>query len=251
MVRIIGFFNQASSMGKTTLTFNLGYHLAQRKQRVLLIDMDSHAWLTKQMQLEPEELDLTIYRVLVEKADLPIHKNIYGMDLVPANKKLSVLDTSLASEEDRQFRLQQALKTVQQNYDFILLDCPPSLGLSCVMSLTAATHVLVPIETTDKGWEGAKDFLNTFKNVVERLNPYLRIAGVIPTRYATRSNVHNNKLTSIQNSFANGDIKVFPPIGRYTDFEGAWDEREPLAVYNPRHLAVKPLEKIAAYLEML
>ena len=251
MARIIGLFNQASSMGKTTLTFNLGYHLAKRKQRVLLVDMDSHAWLTKQMQLQPEVLENSIYSVLVEKKDLPIHKNIYGMDLVPASKKLSVLDTSLASKEDRQFRLQQALSSMQMNYDFILLDCPPSLGLSCVMSLTAATHVLVPIETTDKGWEGAKDFLTTFKNVVEQLNPSLRIAGVIPTRYATRSNVHNYKLISINDSFANAAIKVFPPIGRYTDFEGSWDEREPLAVYNPKHVAVKPLKEIAKYLETL
>ena len=249
MARIIGLFNQASSMGKTTLTLNLGFHLSQRSNKVLVVDMDSHGWLTRQLSLKPNELETTIYDALMTGQEPPIHQGLLGIDLIPANRELSALDANLGETKNRQFLLQKLLKKIEPNYDFILLDCPPNLALASVMCLVAATHVLVPIETTEKGVQGAKDFLMTFQNVSHNLNPALKIAGVIPTRYDGRKSLHKLKLKTIQNSFARVEIPVYPAIGFYTDFENAWDNAVPLASYNPRHIAVKPLEQIAEKLE--
>ena len=251
MARIIGFFNQASSMGKTTLTVNLGFHLSQRGNKVLVVDMDSHSWLTRLLSVEPNELKTSIFDALMAEKEPPIHKGIQGVDLIPANRELSALDANLSEEKNRQFRLQKVLKKIELEYDFILLDCPPNLALASVMCLVAATHVLVPIETTEKGVQGAKDFLVTFQNISQNLNPQLKIAGIIPTRYDSRKSIHKLKLKTIQNSFARAEIPVYPAIGFYTDFENAWDNAIPLASYNPRHMAVKPLEQIAQRLEVV
>lgn len=249
MTRILGLFNQASSMGKTTLTLNIGYHLAQRGHKVLVVDMDSHAWLTKHLSVKSRELDTTIYNALITGKTPPIHQDLQGMDLIPANQELSTLDVNLVGEQDRQFRLKKILQPLAKNYDFILLDCPPNLGLASVLCLVAATHVLVPIQTTDKGVEGARDFLATFKNVSDNLNPNLKIVGVVPTLFDGRKGIHKTMLESIKLSFGKAGVTVFPVIGQYTDFEHAWNQALPLAAYNKRHIAVRPLEKIAEQLE--
>ena len=249
MARIIGLFNQASSMGKTTLTLNIGYHLSQRGHKVLVVDMDSHAWLTKHFSVEPKDLNTSIYDALLTGGTPPILQDLQGMDLIPANRELSALELNLGSEQDRQFRLKKILQPFAQNYDFILLDCPPNLGLASVLCLVAATHVLVPIHTTDKGLEGARDFLETFENVSHSLNRNLKIAGIIPTLFDGRKGLHKTMLESIKMSFAETEIPVFPVIGQYTDFEHAWNHGMPLAAYNKRHIAVRPLEQIAEQLE--
>ncbi len=249
MARSIGLFNQASSMGKTTLTLNIGYHLSQRGHKVLVVDMDSHAWLTKHFSVEPKELNTSIYDALLTGETPPILQDLQGMDLIPANRELSALELNLGSEQDRQFRLKKILQPFAQNYDFILLDCPPNLGLASVLCLVAATHVLVPIHTTDKGLEGARDFLETFENVSHSLNRNLKIAGIIPTLFDGRKGLHKTMLESIKMSFAETEIPVFPVIGQYTDFEHAWNHGMPLAAYNKRHIAVRPLEQIAEQLE--
>ena len=249
MTRIIGLFNQASSMGKTTLTLNLGFHLSQRGNKVLVVDMDSHSWLTKHLSVEPRELNTSIYDALINGSAPPILPDLQGMDLIPANRELSALELNLGGEQDRQFRLKKILQPLTRNYDFILLDCPPNLGLASVLCLVAATHVLVPIHTTDKGFEGARDFLETFENVSQNLNRNLKIAGIIPTLFDGRKGLHKTMLESIKMSFAETEIPVFPVIGQYTDFEHAWNHGLPLAAYNKRHVAVRPLEQIAEQLE--
>ena len=132
--RIIALFNQAGGVAKTTLTHNLGYHLAQRQHRVLLIDMDPQASLTKFMGKVPAELDKTIADAIIEEQPLPIHENIHGMDLSPSNRILSTAEMQLVSAEMRDLRLSEAIEPVLEFYDFILLDCPPSLGLLSYIS---------------------------------------------------------------------------------------------------------------------
>jgi chromosome partitioning protein len=150
--RIIALFNQSGGVGKSTLTMNLGYHLQQRQHRVLLVDMDPQGSLTLFMGLEPSELKETIYDSVIADRPLPVHPNIHGMDLVPANIKLSGAELELVMADMRDIRLQDALKPVQEQYDFILIDCPPSLGLLSYISLVSATHVLVPIQTQYKAF---------------------------------------------------------------------------------------------------
>ena len=133
-------------MGKTSLTMNLGYHLAKKKNRVLLIDMDPQASLTTFMGLEPENITQTIYEAVVGEEDLPVYpKPIHGMSFTPANINLSAAELELVAALMREMRLKNALAPILDNYDYILIHCPTSLGILSVVSLVAATHILVPI----------------------------------------------------------------------------------------------------------
>ncbi|MGF1490383.1 MAG: ParA family protein, partial [Prochloraceae cyanobacterium] len=165
MSRIITLFNQAGGVGKTTTTQNLGYHLASRKHRVLLVDIDPQGSLTSFMGEEPSELEKTIYNALVPEEDedpsLPIHHNLHNMDLVPANILLANAEQELIFAELRELRLQQVLNPVVDNYDFILIDCTPSLGILSYISLVAATEVLVPIECKYKALKGTDSLIQT------------------------------------------------------------------------------------------
>ena len=247
--RIISLFNQAGGVAKTTLTQNFGYHLAQRQHRVLLIDMDPQASLTKFMGLIPKELDKTVTDAIIEELPLPIQSGIYGMDLAPANRLLSGAEMQLVNTPLRDFRLKEAIEPLIDEYDFILIDCPPSLGLLSYISLVAATHVLVPIETHLKAFEGTDELLQTL-NAVRRANKKLKIAGFVPTRYAKSNAADMRALGAIQEQLPAWG-KVFLPIPRATAFVDASEERVPLAVYAPKHPAVKLLDAIAHSLESL
>ena len=249
LCRIIALFNQAGGVAKSTLTMNLGYHLAQKEQRVLLVDMDPQASLTKFMGLIPKELDSTVADAIIEELPLPIHEAIHGMDLAPANRVLSGAEMQLVNTPLRDFRLKEALEPLLSEYGLILIDCPPSLGLLSFVSLVAATHVLVPIETHIKAFEGTDELLQTL-NSVKKANKKLQIAGFVPTRYAKSNSADVRTLGAIQEQLSSWG-KIFPPVPRATAFVDASEEREPLAVYDPKHSAVALLDKIAQSLVSL
>ena len=247
--RIIALFNQAGGVAKSTLTMNLGYQLAQLQHRVLLVDIDPQASLTKFMGLTPKELSSTVADAIVEELPLPIHEAIHDMDLAPANRILSGAEMQLVNAPLRDFRLREALEPISHEYDFILIDCPPSLGLLSFISLVAATHVLVPIETHMKAFEGTDELLQTL-NSVKKANKKIQIAGFIPTRYAKSNSADVRTLGAINEQLSSWG-KVFPPVPRATAFVDASEEREPLAIYAPKHPAVALLDKIAQSLASL
>lgn len=247
--RIIALFNQAGGVAKSTLTMNLGYQLAQLQHRVLLVDIDPQASLTKFMGLIPKELSSTVADAIVEELPLPIHEAIHDMDLAPANRILSGAEMQLVNAPLRDFRLREALEPISHEYDFILIDCPPSLGLLSFISLVAATHVLVPIETHMKAFEGTDELLQTL-NSVKKANKKIQIAGFVPTRYAKSNSADVRTLGAIQEQLSSWG-RVFPPVPRATAFVDASEEREPLAVYAPKHPAVALLDKIAQSLASL
>jgi chromosome partitioning protein len=247
--RIIALFNQAGGVAKSTLTMNLGYHLAQLAHRVLLVDMDPQASLTKFMGLIPKELESTVADAIIEELPLPIHEAIHDMDLAPANRVLSGAEMQLVNAPLRDFRLSEALEPLLSEYDFILIDCPPSLGLLSFISLVAATHVLVPIETHIKAFEGTDELLQTL-NSVKKANKKLQIAGFIPTRYAQSNSADVRTLAAIREQLISWG-QIFPPVTRATAFVDASEEREPLAVYAPKHPAVALLAQIAQSLVSL
>ena len=187
MTKIIALFNQSGGVGKTTLTMNLGYHLGQKKNRVLLVDIDPQASLTTFMGIEPEELERTIYESVVGEEPIYIIEQINGLDLVPANINLSAAELELVSSLMREVRLKNALASIVDKYDFILIDCPPSLGILTVLSLVAATHVLVPIQTQFKSFQGTDLLLNTVARLRKAANRHLKIAGFIPTMFDGRT----------------------------------------------------------------
>ena len=237
-------------MAKTSLTMNIGYQLSLLQQRVLLVDLDPQASLTIFMGLESHELvSIIADSLLDEDIPLPIHRGLHGMDLVPANIDLSAVEIQLSSVMARETRLQQALAGELDNYDFILIDCPPSLGILSILALTAATHVLVPVQTHFKAFKGVELLLDTIAKVKKRINPSLGIAGFVPTLY-TNASQDRQILAALQEQVSSL-ATVFSPIPRATAFADAAMSLQPLAVYSPRHPAIATLEKIALSLEKL
>jgi chromosome partitioning protein len=242
MTKIISIFNQAGGVAKTTLTQNLGYHLTLRNHRVLLVDLDPQASLTCFMGLEPSDLDSTIYNNLIpeneqEEDNLVIINNLFNMDLVPSNILLANAEQELIFAELRELKLKQILEPIQDNYDYILIDCPPSLGILTVISLVASTHVLVPIQCQFKALKGTDSLLATIARIKKRLNRSLKIAGFLPTMYQISNNLDKRTLQSIQEQLKQ-IAPVFSPLPRATIMAEATEAGQPLAVYCQKY---KPL----------
>ncbi|MCC5640282.1 ParA family protein [Nostoc sp. CHAB 5844] len=251
MSKIIALFNQSGGVAKTTLTQNLGYHLVLKKRRVLLVDLDPQSSLTTFMGLEPDELEQTIQQSIVDNKPLPIYPElIHGMGLVPADINLAACEMQLAGAIAREYRLKNALATVQDKYDFILIDCPPSLGLLSIISLTAATHILVPIQCQFKSFKGTELLLNTVAQVRGHTNPSLQIAGFVPTMFDSRTAQESRTVKAVQEQLS--DIgTVYPPIPKTIAFADASERRVPLILFDKNHPAVSVLQKIANSLDKL
>lgn len=250
MSQIVALFNQSGGVGKTTLTMNLGYHLAQRHHRVLLVDMDPQASLTTFMGLDPVELTKTVYEAIVGEELLPIHSKIHGMDIAPSNINLSAAELELVAALMREMRLKEALAPVMDDYDFILIDCPPSLGILSVISLVAATHVLVPIQAQFKAFQGTDLLLNTVAGLRKNANRRLALAGFIPTMYDGRTAQETRTCKAIQEQLSHL-ATVYEPIPRSIAFADASEARVPLAIFNRKNPSVAVMVKIASGLEKL
>lgn len=250
MPKLISIFNQCGGVAKTTLTLNLGYHLAQRQNRVLLVDVDPQSSLTTFMGIESTDLTETLYEAIMLGIEAPVIKNIHGVDLLPANINLSGAEPELVVADMREVRLKDALFPIQDNYDFILMDCPPSLGQLSYISLVAATHVLIPIQTHYKALIGVEVLLTkTIPRVRSRANPDLVIAGFIPTLHESRTGQGESSLQSIKKLSKVGE--VFRPIPRAIAFADSVQAHLPLALFAPKHPAIEILTEIAQKLEQL
>ena len=250
MSRAIALFNQAGGVGKTTITQNLGYQLSARGHKVLLIDLDPQASLTTFMGIDPDNLDKTLFDTLVNEEPLFILPSLHGMALAPTNITLSAAEIQLVNLDFREVRLSEALDRVRNDYDFILIDCPPSLGLLSYSALVGVTHVLVPIETHYKAFQGTNLLLQTVAKVRKRGNPKLQIAGFVPSRYAASNSQDKRTLKAIQEQLATVG-PVYEPIGRLTAFVDASEEQVPLAVYDPKHPVLFILDQLAQQMEQL
>jgi chromosome partitioning protein len=254
MTKIIALFNQAGGVAKTTTTQNLGYHLALRKKKVLLVDIDPQASLTSFMGLEPSEVETTIYDALMseeEEQPLPIIKDLHRMDLIPANILLANAEQELIFAELRELRLKQLLEPIESEYDFILIDCPPSLGILSHISLVASTHVLVPIQCQFKALKGTDSLLKTVARIKKRLNPSLKFAGFVPTMYQTSNSLDNRTLDSIKEQLSQIG-KVFEPFPRATAIAEASEMGQPLALCSNKHQKTLDLfNKLAIAMEKL
>ena len=255
MSQIIALFNQAGGVAKTTSTMNLGYHLSIRQHRVLLVDIDPQASLTSFMGIEPSELETTIYDALVPQDDdpeiLPIHENLHGMDLLPSNIELANAEQELIFAELRELRLSQILSPIRDNYDFILIDCPPSLGILSHISLVAANYVLVPIQCQFKALKGTDSLLKTVARVRKRLNPQLKIAGFLPTMYQAITSLDNRTLESINEQLSE-IATIFPPLPRATAVAEAAEFGKPLALCSNKHKpTLRLFDQLAIAMEKL
>lgn len=229
---------------------NLGYQLAQLGHQVLLIDLDPQASLTEFMGIDPSSLEKTIYDAVVNEEPLSIHKDVHHMDLAPTNINLSVAEIQLVNLDFREVRLKDAVEPLIGDYDFILIDCPPSLGLLSYIGLVAATHVLVPVETHFKAFQGTNLLMQTVARVRRKGNRKIQVAGFIPSRFAATNSQDKRTLEAIQEQFAPVG-PVYEPIPRVTAFVDASEQQVPLAVYDPKHPVIKILEKLAKSMEKL
>lgn len=203
MGRIITITNQKGGVGKTTTAINLSACLAEAGQHVLLVDFDPQGNASSGLGLEKEDFENTVYHMLTEEAALDkcIIKEIQpNLDLLPSDMNLAGAEIEFQEEENKEFMLQGYLKRIRNLYDFILIDCPPSLNLLTINALTAADTVIVPIQCEYYALEGLNQVLKTIDLVKRKLNPELELEGVVFTMYDARTNLSLEVVESVKHS---------------------------------------------------
>jgi chromosome partitioning protein len=204
MGKIIAIANQKGGVGKTTTSVNLGAGLAQVGKKVLLVDIDAQGNATTGVGIEKSELDQCIYNVLVEDADVQgvIQKTATeNLDVLPATIQLAGAEIELVPTISREVRLQRALQPVRDEYDYIIIDCPPSLGLLTINALTAADSVIIPVQCEYYALEGLSQLLNTVRLVQKHLNKNLAIQGVLLTMLDARTNLGIQVIDEVKKYF--------------------------------------------------
>lgn len=245
--QIIAMCNQKGGVGKTTSTINLGAALAEYGRRVLLVDFDPQGALSVGLGVNPMELDVTVYNLLMERgltADEVLLKTaVPGMDLLPSNIDLSAAEVQLVSEVARESALSRALRPLLPDYDFVIIDCQPSLGLLTVNALTAAHSVIVPLECEFFALRGVALLTETIEKVCERLNPDLRLDGILATMYDSRT-VHSREvLARVVEAF--GDHVFHTVIGRTVRFPETTVAGEPITTYATNSVGAAAYRQLA------
>ncbi|WP_433008094.1 ParA family protein [Kribbella sp. CA-294648] len=248
MPRTLAVANQKGGVAKTTTGASLGAALAGLGQRVLLVDLDPQACLTFSVGLDPEDLDKSIYQVLLGgvKARDVIVPSDEGPDLLPATIELATAEVRLASESDAEHVVRSALRPVVAAYDWILIDCPPTLGLLTVNGLTAATDVLIPLQCETLAHRGVGQLLDTIHDVQRLTNPALEVLGVLPTLYDGRTTHARAVLDTIAETYA---LTVLaPPIPKSIRFAEAPAIGQTILTTAPRSAGAKAYRDVAASL---
>lgn len=199
-MRIVALLNQKGGVGKTTTTLNIGAGLAQLKKKVLLIDLDPQASLTHSFGTDPQETSYTIYELLKQEClfeEAVIKKN--NLHLIPASISLSGFEKEYAHSENKEYMLKKAVKTFSK-YEYILIDCPPSLGFLTINALAAAHEIIIPVQTEFLALQGLSQLLDTIAVIQTHINPKLRIAGIIGTRF-NRRKMHKDVIEFLQIHF--------------------------------------------------
>ena len=254
--RIIALCNQKGGVGKTTTAINLGAALGEYGRRVLLVDFDPQGALSVGLGIQSLRLERTVYNLLMERSvtleDVLLKTSVPGVDLLPSNIDLSAAEVQLVNEVAREQALARALAPVLADYDVMLIDCQPSLGLLTVNALTAAHGVIIPLECEFFSLRGVALLIDTIDKVRERLNPKLRIDGILATMYDGRT-LHGRQVYSrVVEAF--GDEVFDSVISRTVRFPETTVAGEPITSWAPtsggalayRHLAREVLARVAS-----
>ncbi|MCS7481884.1 ParA family protein [Umezawaea endophytica] len=245
--KILAVCNQKGGVGKTTSTINLGASLAEYGRKVLLVDFDPQGALSVGLGIHPHQLDNTIYNVIMERAvgvqDVIMETGVEDMHLLPSNIDLSAAEIQLVSEVGREHTLVRTLRPVIDQYDYVLVDCQPSLGLLTVNALAAADGVLIPLECEFFSLRGVALLIDTIEKVRERLNPKLDITGILATMYDPRTLHSREVMARVVEAF--GDIVFDTVINRTVRFPETTVAGEPITKWAPRSAGAKAYRALA------
>jgi chromosome partitioning protein len=245
--KVLAICNQKGGVGKTTSAINLGAALTEFGRRVLLVDFDPQGALSVGLGIPAHALDQTIYNVLIERAanldDVVIRTTVDNLDLLPSNIDLSAAEVQLVAEVGREHALLRTLRPVIDQYDYVLVDCQPSLGLLTVNALAAADGVLIPLECEYFSMRGAALLMDTIQKVQERLNPRLEITGILPTMFDPRTLHSREVLARVVERF--GDIVFDTVINRTVRFPETTVAGEPITKWAPRSAGAKAYRALA------
>ena len=245
--RVVAVCNQKGGVGKTTTTINLGAALAEQGRRVLLVDFDPQGALSVGLGIQPHDIDLTVYNLLMEQGTTPYDvlrkTQVDGMDLVPSNIDLSGAEVQLVHEVGREYVLGGALEPIMGDYDVVMIDCQPSLGLLTINALASADGVLIPLECEYFAMRGVALLQETIEKVSRRLNPKLQIDGLLGTMYDSRTLHTREVLTNIVNGF--GDKVFHTVISRTVKFPDATVAGEPITRFDSGSMGASSYRELA------
>jgi chromosome partitioning protein len=245
--RVISLCNQKGGVGKTTSAINLGAALAEFGRRVLLVDFDPQGALSVGLGVQPHQLDRSTYNLLMERDvtldDVLLKTSVPGIDLLPSNIDLSAAEIQLVGEVAREQTLARAIRPVLNEYDFVLIDCQPSLGLLTVNALTASHGVIIPLECEFFSLRGVALLIDTIEKVQQRLNPDLKLDGILATMYDGRT-LHSREVFSrVLEAF--GDSVYDTVITRTVRFPETTVAGEPITSWAPTSTGAKAYRNLA------
>ena len=244
MPRTFAFANQKGGVAKTTSAISLGVALAEEGHRILLVDLDPQGSLTFSLGVDPERLEQSIHDVLLGR--IPIQKVIQetgNLHLAPANIELAGAEVFLLTKTGREYELQRALEDVERDYDAILIDCPPSLGILTINGLTAAHEVIIPFQCEALSQRGVSQLIDTINDVRRYTNRELKIRGILPTMFDPRTTHSRKVLEEVAARYA---IPIFdPPIRKSIKFAEAPAQGRSILEVAPSHPGSQAYREIA------
>lgn len=246
MGKIIAIANQKGGVGKTTTTINLSACLAEKGKKVLVVDLDPQGNTTSGLGIDKNELEYTVYELIRGEAtieEVMIDGQYENLSILPANRNLAGAELELITQDNMQFIVKEKLESIKEKYDFILIDCPPALGMLTVNSMTTANAVLVPIQCEFYALDGLSQLIYTIDLIKQSLNPELTIDGVVFTMYDGRTNL---ALQVVENVKENLDQNIYKTmIPRNVRLAEAPSYGMPITVYAPRSAGAKSYRELA------